>query len=463
MSLLTKEKYADFIKYYKDKPYEFATDVIGVKPSTQQEQLLKTIPRAMKERKTISIKSGHGCGKTAGLTWILLWFITTRPHPNIPCTANTQSQLQDVLWKEIGIWMKKLPTFISQQFEVTASHVRKKSSPETWFAVARTANTPEALQGFHAEHMVFLVDEASGVDSEIITVAQGALTGENNFMIMIGNPTRIEGTFYDSFTKNRESYINFTFNSEESELVDPGYCKRMEEEHGKDSDVYRVRVLGEFPKAEPDSFLSLTEVEEAVKRQDKHYLEDEQIHIGVDVARYGDDETVFCVRRGNKVLEFQTYKKLSIPETTGRLIHVIKECETAGLKVYVAVDDTGVGGGVTDLLNHYKTTGQHSAYVVGENNGSRPNVEEEFHNRGAELWWNIKKNIRKLDLPEDDTLMSELTTRKYKVTPSGKIQMEEKSKMKDRGVKSPDRADALSLTFSSDSVRRVYAFSAEMK
>ena len=424
------------IEFYYDHPIEFVEDIIGVSPTTEQRRVLETLPTAHH----IAVKSGHGIGKTALEAWVILWFMATRPDAKIPCTAPTAHQLDDILWPEVRLWLDR--STISKAFEWTMTRLAMRGSEKTWFAVPRSSNTPENMQGFHGSEIMFVIDEASGVDQEIMEVIEGALTNDGAKLMMLGNPTKTSGTFFDAFHKDRDLYQTFTFNAEESELVSQEYCDRIAKKYGRESDVYRVRVLGQFPKGEPDAFISLTEVEGAIGRE---LVPDGKWFIGVDPARYGDDESVIYYRRGYQVFDPLTFHGINTSRLTGEIARLVKtiipELDEKEF-VSIRVDDTGVGGGVTDQLQEITDL----PIVIDPVNFGGAG-DEDYADYTGVMWGAIKEILPELSLPDDDVLVSQLTTRKYRVQPDGKIKLERKDDMRKRGLPSPDRADALALSF----------------
>mgnify|MGYP001477454469 CR=1 FL=1 len=234
------------------------------------------------------------------------------------------------------------------------------------------------------------------------------------------------------------------------------------DKYGHDSDVARVRIFGDFPRAEADAFIPLEIVELAVNSDYKHSEQTTIGDLGVDVARFGDDETAIVKRIDNYVFPIKTYRKKDTTETTGYVLKAAREMmqQNKHLKqIYIKVDDSGVGGGVTDQLRE-KIREQRLPYKVYPviNNG-KANDDEHYENVGTEQWAvlrdilneNFSKHMQgepvEIHLPDDEKLVSQLTTRKYRMTSRGKIALERKEEMKDRGLQSPDRADAIVLAF----------------
>ena len=187
----------DQLELYKTDPVKFVREVISAEPEPEQIEILK----GLVDHGHVAVRSGHGIGKSTTMAWAALWFICTHPHAKIPCTAPTSHQLYDIFFSELLKWYKRLEEPFRNQFEHTTERFYHKQFRESWFIAPRTARVenPEALQGFHSENLLFLIDEASGVPDGVFEVAMSALTAEGNMVLMAGNPTRLSGIFYDSF------------------------------------------------------------------------------------------------------------------------------------------------------------------------------------------------------------------------------------------------------------------------
>ena len=269
------------ILYYADHPTAFVKDIIQATPDKEQAKILESVAK----NQLTTVRSGHGVGKSTVEAWVVIWFLLTRPFPKIPCTAPTQHQLFDILWAEISKWIRNNP-ILQKDLIWTKEKVYIKGYPEEWFAVARTASKPDALQGFHAEEVLYIIDEASGVDDKIFEPVLGALSTSGARLLMCGNPTQLSGFFYDSHHKNRASYTTFHIDGRNSSRVSQDFVQTIIRMYGEDSDVFRVRVAGDFPKSLPDSFIPMEWAEQA--SGPVHIPEaPRRIDIGVDVARYG--------------------------------------------------------------------------------------------------------------------------------------------------------------------------------
>ena len=197
----------------------------------------------------VAIKSGQGVGKTGMEAVALLWFLSCFPYPRVVATAPTKQQLHDVLWSEISKWMSRSP-LLSSILKWTKTYIYMIGNEKRWFAVARTATKPENMQGFHEDNMLFIVDEASGVADPIMEAILGTLTGENNKLLMCGNPTRTSGTFFDAFNGDRALYQRHTVSSADSPRTNKQNIEALIRKYGRDSNVVLVRVYGEFPNME---------------------------------------------------------------------------------------------------------------------------------------------------------------------------------------------------------------------
>ena len=344
------------ILYYADHPVEFVTDLIGATPDPQQARILESVAR----NPMTSVRSGHGIGKSTVEAWTVIWFLLTRPFPKIPCTAPTQHQLFDILWAEISKWMRHNP-LITQQLVWTKEKVYMKGYPEEWFAVARTASKPDALQGFHAEHVLYIIDEASGVADTIFEPVLGALSTPGARLLMCGNPTQLSGFFYESHHKNRAAYSTYHVDGRKSSRVSPEFIQTIINMYGEDSDVFRVRIAGEFPLREDDVFIPLSLVERSIMTETWERAKPLSVHIGCDVARFGDDKTVIGYKTDEKVVFYKKRRGQDTMRTADDIV-ICGETLVSRYKlkpgvdapIPVKVDDGGVGGGVVDRLRQMK-------------------------------------------------------------------------------------------------------------
>lgn len=387
-----------------------------------------------------------GVGKTALESWAICWFLFTRPFCKVPCTAPTRDQVNNILWSEISKWLKR-SELLTELFEWQKTKICFRAQLERWAALAKSAARPENMAGFHEDHLLFVLDEASGIEDGIFEAIEGALTTSDAKLLICGNPTRNSGFFKRAFFEDRELYATFKVSSADSGRVANEYCKRLIKQYGADSDVVRVRVLGEFPKTEADGLIALELVEAATNREPVYSGE---LVIGVDVARFGNDETVIQPRIGNCALAFDCYRRTDLMTTVGKIVAKTAELmkKFSLMRATVNVDDDGVGGGVTDRLREVFAEKNLRVEVNGCHNGGKSR-DPHYANWATESWFALRDRFvsGEIILSKDEVLTAQLATRKYRLTSSDKLILEEKSAYKKRAGRSPDRADALVLAF----------------
>ena len=432
------------LKVWREHPDIFVQDLFKCHIEEWQREALKSIATHDK----VSIRSGHGVGKSALLSWVILWFISTRSDARVPCTAPSSHQLSDVLWAELLKWLRKAPDWYQSQFEMSADRVRMGSS----YAVARTSRKeqPEALQGFHAENLLFVIDEASGVPNSIFDVSSSSLSTEGAKIIMTGNPTRVAGYFYDSHHKMRNRWETMVVSCKDSTQVSETYIEDMLARCGNDTDadLYRVRVLGEFPKSESNGVIPLDLVIAAYDRPVEQIKTVMPVW-GLDVARFGTNKTALVKRHANIVKSVETITNRDTMYVAGWVMQQYEDANSDDRPAVINIDSIGVGAGVVDRMRELDVP------VQGINVGEQPSGKDRYANLRAELWWRAREWLEQRDTRvESEDLGAELTEVQFKITSTGKIQIESKDDMLKRGVTSPDIADAFVLTFAGAERRR---------
>jgi len=419
----------------------------------QQWLILLSMEKAVKgqAKNMISIASGRGIGKSASVSWVMIWFLFSFPDCQIPCTAPGFQQMYDVLWKEVALWVHRMPPNIKNLYEWESSHVRIKESPYTWFARAKTASkeNPEALSGIHADYVLALVDEASAVSDEIFEASHGIFSSPHPFMLMISNPTQKEGYFFDSHHGLKNSFQCLQFSSEESPVVHHDLLEKYADQ-GRDSDKYGINVMGRFPKAD------VIDEKSYIRLLDEHSIRMERLEkinfrdpvLGVDPSGEGDNETAYCIR-DNFVGQIVGTDKESTSKSVARSIMTLADKYRVSQK-NVVVDSFGAGADVgkeVALAVRWSIT---SVNVVEK--PDNPLDAEEFVNKRSEMYWKLKLWIEKGGiLDENKKLREQLLAIKFRRTENGgKIQIMPKRIMRSKeggGVDAVDLADALALTF----------------
>jgi len=394
--------------------------------------------------------TGTGVGKTANLAISILHFLATRPFPKIPCTAPTQHQLFDVLWAEIAKWLRR-NEMLSKMFKWTQTKVSLKGHEEEWYAVARTSRpkpgeqSAEGLQGFHAEHLLFVIDEASAVDDQIFNAVDGALTTPEARVLMASNPTRRRGYFFRTITDPAatEHWAVRFVDANTARAVTKESIARILKIYGKDSDYYRVKVLGVPPLTD---FAALIDEEQIFAAHNREIGEDPNplCVFGVDPARFGDDHSVIYIRKGNKIVDRISVRGMD----TMQVAKLVMEQAQTYNPTYILVDVIGIGSGVADRVREEirKTNSRTPSRVIDVNVAEKAVNEEQFMNKRAEMFWHLRTRIETISIPFSTPLLDEeLVALRYGA--EKKIQLEKKEEMKRELGRSPNDADALALCF----------------
>jgi hypothetical protein len=431
---------SELILTYERHPDLFVEDLLGVTPQDWQREVMSAVAKGQRR---CSIRSGHGVGKSSCASWLMIWFLLTRYPVKVVVTAPTASQLFDALFAECKRWIKELPTPIKSLLEMKSDRIELGSSPTEAFISARTSRSesPESLAGVHADHVLLVVDEASGVPESVFEAAYGSMSGKDATTILLGNPTRSSGYFYETHTRLRDSWWTKQVSCLDSPLVSPDFIQEMELKYGAESNAMKVRVYGEFPTAEDDTLISLHAVEQASKRTVEQ-PEGTPVVWGLDVARYGDDASVLCIRQGRHLMELHSWKKLSLMELAGRVLDLLHSSDEPPEEILV--DSIGLGAGVLDRLRELDISAR------GVNVSESPAMADRYANLRAELWDKTKDWFtQEVQIPNDDSLIADLTAPRYSFNSSGKMLVESKAETKKRLGRSTDFADSLVLTFAS--------------
>lgn len=441
--LLAAAETVKSIKAWAVDPGLFVKQCFGCEPEKWQAQALASLV----QHDRIAIRSGHGVGKTTFLSWAVLWWLSTRYPAKVACTAPTAHQLKDVLWAEIGKWIRKMPKPLQDQFIINTQQITLIGAEQESFAVARTARreNPEAFQGFHSDNMLFIVDEASGVDEAIFETGKGAMSTKGAKTIMTGNPTRTSGYFYDAFHRNKDYWLKLAIPCEASSLVDVAFIKEMAENYGISSNIYRIRVLGEFPLSASDGIIPVSLIEAATVREVQQTIS--PWYWGLDIARFGDDRSVLIKRRGNTCLEQpRVWRQLDNMQLAGAVAAEYFATEEKSRPKSIFVDATGMAG-VGDRL---RQLGLPSVDVVV---GANAPSYEPYQNIKAQLWFKAREWFMSKDVAmvNNQDLVGELAIMNYSFhDKTGKKIVSSKEEIKDKYKKSPDLADAFVLTFADD-------------
>jgi hypothetical protein len=355
--------------------------------------------------------------------------------------------LFDAMFAELKRWVNELPEVLKVLIEVKADRIELKAASSEAFISARTsrAETPEALQGIHADNVLLVADEASGIPESVYEAASGSMSGHNATTLLLGNPTRNSGLFYDTHNRLKGEWKTFHVSCLDSPRVSDAFVREMQLRYGEDSPAYHVRVLGNFPPREEDTVIPVELIDSAMNREIKIAKNTKSVW-GLDVARMGSDASALAKRRGPVVEEIQTWKGLDLMQLTGAVVAEYEALTPSEQPVEILVDSIGLGAGVLDRLRELGLPAR------GINVAESPALKGTYANLRAELWFKCKAWLanRDVKIPKDEQLFAELASPRYTFTSSGKMQIESKESMKKRGLPSPDKADALCLCLATD-------------
>ncbi len=428
-------------------PVAFARSVLGVQLWRKQCDVL----RATACCRRVAVKSGNGLGKDFTAAVAILWYLRVHDPGIVLSTAPTFRQVRYVLWRQLhGLYRRAADTLGGRLLDT------RWELSENRYALGLSANGADQFQGFHCENLFVVVDEAEGVAEPIYEAVEALMTSANPKLLLIGNPTTTYGAFHRAFHQESVIYHTITISALESpnvvagRVVIPGlttaeWVDERSAVWGKDSPIFRARILGEFPDRSEDGLLSVADVEAAVitaHQTAPSVVGMPEVVIGVDVARFGQDRSVVLVRNGNVVDDIQVFPYIDTMALTGKVVEAVRQRNPD--RVYV--DESGLGGGVVDCLR------EQGLRVHDFNGASSPLRETVCANRRAEGYWQLRQRFarRAIRIPRDLELIAELSSLRYRFNSRGLVLMESKDDIKRRGLPSPDKADALMMAFLDD-------------
>ncbi len=402
----------------------------------------------------ISIMSGNGTGKDCWSAVTILYFLSVFPNPKIPCTAPSAHQLKDVLWAEIAKWQRRARgggdgrSVLEHWHEWQAERVfLKEKKGKEHFAVARSVNVKasedeqaETLAGFHEDYMVFFVDEATGVPDPVFRPIEGTLTGKLNIAILIYNPTRARGFAIRSHGEDSARWICLRWNGEESERVSKEYIEGLENKYGRDSNTFRIRVLGLPPVADGGTLIPADWIQDAVNRELEPRASDPIIKTADFGA--GGDKSVICTRRGGKVFPL---KRKQTPDSNVLTDWVISDLISSEADAFGG-DVIGIGWAV---MGNVRKRAPRKCMVRSIDSRSKAKDEKRFLNKRSEMYWRLREEFEngEISIPNDTELIDQLNAIKYDTNDRSQTFIVKKSVIKkDLNGESPDEADAVAMS-----------------
>lgn len=433
--------------------YKFC-DALRFTPNDHQKKLFNAVMRAEYGQGPlqIAVKSGQGTGKTTASVIVALWRAIRNVNALVILTAPTMRQCNEVWLAECRRVLDAADPFWKKLIVVTNTKV-EIAGVRDWGVKTVTATKEENAQGFHEKNMTIICEEASGISRGIVEQFKGTASNPNCLFLMIGNPNTRDCAFFDCFNSLRRYWATLTFNAEhtpKSAWFDPIRNTQLAEEFGRDSDVYRIRVLGEFPHADPNCVISSEDLEKCTDKalllpcvkQVRAYTTLMARQFGIDLARYGTDESTIFRRSGNAIVGWEKYAHTDPARVVERAFRMQVEAGWTDKNTWYVADAGGMGQGV---MHKFHDAGKQ--IVEFHSNGKA--IDRQYDNKMSEAWFSFARLARKQEcyIPNDNLLIQQLSSRQYFTTKKGKLILESKDDYMKRGHESPDRADGCMLAF----------------
>lgn len=398
----------------------------------------------------VAIPAGRGVTKTFSFAMLIIWWLYTRKNARVAVTGPKFDQLKLTLWAEVQKWINYSPSpqrapTMGDQLKWTAEKVFHMDEKNDAFGFILTSKDKENIAGVHGGHVMWIADEASNIDRVIFETIFGGLNDPEVKFVMGGNPTKASGILFDAaFGKDRASWYVIQLSSEDSTRARANklWWERMKK-YPRDSDVFRVNVLGLPPRGNPKAIISLEECCNARDREDVQH--GNYIELGVDPASEGDDLCTIAIRIGLVLKEIRCFPKTQAPEICNHVVNVVKEYRAKTKitsKIRIKIDDTGYGNAVRQFLALDEHNNIEVVPCLFNGKGT-----EEYKDYATVMWYEMRDVINDISLPNDDELIEELSTRESQFVGQNCMRVEPKRDYKKRLGRSPDRADACILCF----------------
>lgn len=418
-------------------------------PRAWQTEMLDTIGQHLRktphEPLKISVASGHGIGKSALIGWIIAWALSTCDDCRVVVTAGSGAQLQTKTIPEVSKWFRS--AINAHWWDVRANSIRSlsKGHGDTWRAdyLTWSEDNPQAFAGLHnqGKRIVVVYDEASAIAAPIWDTTAGALTDQDTEIIFIafGNPTQNTGRFRECFGSAAHRWITRQIDSRTVDGTNKAEISKWVEDYGEDSDFVRVKVRGEFPRSGSSQFVGSDLVAACRKYKAQGHERMPKI-MAVDVARFGDDQTVLALRQGRKASFLATYRGLDNMQVAAHVVEFIGDHAPDA----VVIDGDGLGAGVVDRVKQLgfgrKLTEFHGGHAAHDGSA--------YYNRRAEIWGAMRDALKAgMEIPDLPEIEADICGPQYGFSAKQQVQLEKKEDMKRRGLGSPDLGDALAMTF----------------
>ena len=435
---------------WKKSPSQFVRDVLLKTPNKEQELIFDAISK----HDSVAVRSGHGIGKTFAAAAIAQWFLSCFPESKVITTAPTWSQVKDVLWAEIH--NLSYGTILRDMWEYQITRI---VVDESHFAMGRSTDKPERLEGFHAPYLMFIVDEAKGISDAIYNAIKGTQTTKTKILLISTPSPNPMGAFYKACTEKKSLWKVLHFSSIGASQVNQDWVKKMKIEYGENNPIYQMKVLGEFPEITEDMLIPFKHITTACTQDfdgsfPRFKTEYNRV-IGVDVARFGSDKTVIMVMdeyNGMWILRHcEAYTKKPTTFVFGKVIELDNKWKANKIKV----DDTGIGGAVTDMLNNSQLSDKVVPFISASTSDFDDEDKKIFLNWKSKSYDKMRKLFERgsIQIHETGELLDQLSLLRYEFTNNGKLKIKDFPEDETfKTKKSPDYTDAMMIAISDTGV-----------
>jgi hypothetical protein len=440
---ILKDPLVKLMSEYYNNPVKFSIDILGCMPDEQQSEALMNIT----EHPKLSVRSGRGNGKSYTSAMLILWFIHTRNNAQIFLTAPSQSMLTAV-WATVSKLHYQSVQMFRDRFELLSTSIKHKNYPTHWFCIQQTSrkDKPESMAGKHNINMLYILEEASGIDDELFNIMYDSMTEEENYIFLISNPRKLTGFFYETHCEHTalgRQFKAMKFDYRRSKWIKPEWENEKREQYGYKSNMYKIEVEGDFPEADNEVIITWDLVEEAANRLDVKPNPKSDMVWGIDLATSGD-RCVLIKRRGRYVYDdIQIWQERDMMKTVSHIKRVYDMTPKNDKPQKICIDNIAIGEGAFWRLNELGLPVFPADVRVNPGDGYYMNNKSKFWDLCAR--WFVDELPR---IPDNTELKQELSTvRGFLHAATGKRIVESKDDYKKRTRKSPDLADALVLTF----------------
>lgn len=429
-----------FLEQY-DGPDEWQTEFLL---AVGEELRAAALQMDGKSTAQLAVGAGHGVGKSACAAWLILFFACTRPNPAGVVTAGTQTQLTTKLWRELNKWLSI--SAVSHWFDWQATSLKLKADPAKWQinAIPWSASNPHAFAGTHEDNVFMLFDEGSTIDDVIFETAEGAFTTPGGLWVVFGNRTAASGRFNSFFVKPSRFWRTMIVDARRARMANKNKIREWAELYGEDSDFFRVRVMGQAPKGGDTRIITVDDIDGAVRREiHEEWLSSEvPLIMGIDPAGGGASKSAIVLRRGplikkEWIIRFSESNQM-------RVVSIIAQHLSRFKPDYAFIDAHGIGKPIYDRLAQL---GYHQLIPVYGGDVSAVQEKLRYFNPRAEWWGRLAEWIKVSSMPDDREARDELLAQPMDRDSRNRLVLMSKQEMREKGIASPDTADAMSLTF----------------